>query len=144
MKNMANLGRAIEIAVSAHAGQTDKGGRPYILHPLWVMNQVRHLGDDYMIVAILHDVIEDTGWDIIDLKNEGFPDIILKALQLLDFRDVDYDYRIKTIALDSGIARVVKMKDIEHNTRITRLKGLRKKDFDRLEKYHRAYTYLKD
>jgi hypothetical protein len=145
MKNM--LGKAIEIAVSAHADQVDKGGQPYILHPLWVMNQVKHLGEDYMIVAILHDVIEDTKWTLEKLREQGFAGNIIYALGLLDFNNIDYEERIREIALLRNlhpIARVVKMKDIEHNTQITRLKGLRKKDFDRLEKYHRAYTYLKD
>lgn len=148
MMNMATLGKAIEIAVSAHAGQTDKGGQPYILHPLWVMNQVRHLGEDYMIVAILHDVIEDSHITSKDLMAEGFDTEILFALTLLNFKDVDYDAQIREIASGTrychDLAKAVKLKDLEHNSRITRLKGLRKKDFDRLEKYHRAYTYLKD
>ena len=138
---MSNLGRAIEIAVSAHAGQPDKGGRPYILHPLWVMNQLRHLGDDYMTVGILHDVIEDSNWTIQMLRDEGFPEHILTALRLLDMNNVDYDLRIREIA-NNPLAKAVKMKDIEHNSKITRLKGLRKKDHDRMEKYHRAYTFL--
>jgi (p)ppGpp synthase/HD superfamily hydrolase len=142
------LGRAIEIAVTAHAGQVDKGGRPYILHPLWVMDRVRHLGDDYMIVAVLHDVIEDTDWTIERLRQEGFRNVLLMALELLDFKNVDYDARIKEIGTGTAyyhlLAKSIKLRDLEHNTKITRLKGLRKKDFDRLEKYHRAYTYLMD
>lgn len=142
MKNM--LGRAIEIAVTAHAGQIDKGGRPYILHPLWVMDKVRHLGDDYMIVAVLHDVIEDTDWSIGQLREEGFNNDIIVALSLLTHVvGIPYDHYIKAISTNP-IARAVKLRDLEHNTKVTRLKGLRKKDFDRLEKYHRAYTYLID
>lgn len=144
MKNM--LGRAIEIAATAHAGQIDKGGKPYILHPLWVMNKVRHLGDDYMIVAVLHDVIEDTDWTIEMLRDEGFSHASVNALMYLThgfFSSANYDEYIKLIATNP-IAKAVKLRDLEHNTKITRLKGLRKKDFDRLEKYHRAYTYLLD
>jgi len=140
---MNMLGRAIEIAVSAHAGQTDKGGKPYILHPLWVMNQVKHLGEDYMIVAILHDVVEDTEWTLDDLLKEGFSVEIVLSLKYLTKGDESYDTYIQCISNDAK-AKAVKMADLEHNTKITRLKGLRKKDFDRLEKYHRAYTYLKD
>lgn len=145
MKNM--LGRAIEIAVEAHSGQVDKGGQPYILHPLWVMNRVMHLGEEYAVVAVLHDVVEDSKWTLEALRNEGFPGNVIYALGLLDFSNVDYDERIREIALLKDIhpmARVIKMEDLDHNSKITRLKGLRKKDFDRLEKYHRAYTYLKD
>lgn len=142
MKNM--LGRAIEIAVTAHAGQVDKGGQPYILHPLWVMNQVRHLGEAYMIVAILHDVVEDSDWTFRGLKDEGFKtDLVFSLMLLTHTTDQSYDDYIKALSTDP-IAKVVKLKDLEHNTKVTRLKGLRKKDFDRLEKYHRAYTYLKD
>ncbi len=141
MKNM--LGRAIEIAATAHAGQVDKGGKPYILHPLWVMDMVSHLGEDYMIVAVLHDVVEDSDWTIDMLIKEGFSLSIVASLDLLDFRNKDYDQRIRQISSDPK-AKAVKLADIEHNTKVTRLKGLRKKDFDRLEKYHRAYTYLMD
>jgi len=138
------LGRAIEIAVTAHAGQVDKGGKPYILHPLWVMNKVRHLGEDYMIVAVLHDVIEDSDWTYEQLVKEGFNQNVMYALYALTHtKEMDYDLYIKNISLCS-IAKAVKLRDLEHNTKITRLKGLRKKDFDRLEKYHRAYTYLLD
>lgn len=138
------LGRAIEIAASAHAGQVDKGGKPYILHPLWVMDKVRHLGEDCMIVAVLHDVIEDSEWNSEMLKKEGFNHTIVGALMELTLDpDESYDEYIKNIARNP-IAKAVKLRDLEHNTKVTRLKGLRKKDFDRLEKYHRAYTYLMD
>ncbi len=144
MKNM--LAKAIQIAAEAHLNQVDKGGKPYILHPLWVMDRVRHLGEDYMIVAVLHDVVEDSDWDFEKLKKEGFDYKIINALMYLTHGFLstnDYDEYIRLIATNP-IARAVKLRDLEHNTKITRLKGLRKKDFDRLEKYHRAYTYLLD
>lgn len=146
MKNM--LGRAIEIAVRVHSGQVDKGGRPYILHPLWVMDRVRHLGDNYMIVAVLHDAIEDSkdpAETYLNILKEGFDREVNVALALVthDKEGQSYDDYIKAIATNP-IAKAVKLRDLEHNTKITRLKGLRKKDFDRLEKYHRAYTYLMD
>jgi len=137
------LARAIEIAVLAHKGQFDKGGRPYILHPLWVMNNVRHLGDDYMMVAILHDVVEDSPVTIEDLIKEGFPKRVTDAIDLVTMNGMVYHDRIKVIATNE-IARAIKLKDLEHNLKPTRLKGLRKKDHDRIEKYHTAYTYLKD
>jgi (p)ppGpp synthase/HD superfamily hydrolase len=139
------LAKAIAIAALAHKNQVDKGGKPYILHPLWVMDRVRHLGEDYMIVAVLHDVVEDSkDWSFVDLSKEGFNQNVMYALSLLTHNpDISYDDYIKAIALDP-IAKAVKLRDLEHNTKITRLKGLRKKDFDRLEKYHRAYTYLLD
>jgi (p)ppGpp synthase/HD superfamily hydrolase len=144
---MNMLAKAIQIAAEAHLNQTDKGGKPYILHPLWVMNAVRHLGEDYMIVAVLHDVVEDSDnptETYYNLVKKGFNQNVMYALSLLTHNsDVPYDDYIKAIATDS-IAKAVKLRDLEHNTKITRLKGLRKKDFDRIEKYHRAYTYLLD
>jgi guanosine-3',5'-bis(diphosphate) 3'-pyrophosphohydrolase len=143
MTNM--LAKAILIASTAHLNQVDKGGKPYILHPLWIMDKVKHLGEDYMIVAVLHDVIEDSNQSkemYNYLIKEGFNQNIMFALSLLTHdKSVSYDDYIKVIA-SNPIAREVKLRDLEHNTKITRLKGLRKKDFDRLEKYHRAYTYL--
>jgi (p)ppGpp synthase/HD superfamily hydrolase len=141
---MNMLAKAIQIAATAHLNQTDKGGKPYILHPLWVMDRVRHLGEDYMIVAVLHDVIEDSDWTLVQLANEGFNTKVIGALSLLTHdKSQSYDDYIKAISTNP-IAKAVKLRDLEHNTKITRLKGLRKKDFDRLEKYHRAYTYLLD
>jgi len=138
------LAKAIQIAATAHLNQVDKSGKPYILHPLWVMNAVRHLGEDYMIVAVLHDVIEDSNWTLSALTNEGFSVDIINALSLLTHAHSDpYEEYIKKLSFHS-IAREIKLRDLEHNSRITRLKGLRKKDFDRLEKYHKAYTYLLD
>jgi (p)ppGpp synthase/HD superfamily hydrolase len=144
---MGNLAKAIQIAATAHLNQTDKGGKPYILHPLWVMDRVRHLGEDYMIVAVLHDVVEDSenpAKTYSNLVKEGFNQKIMYALSLLTHDKVhSYDDYIKAVSTDP-IAKAVKLRDLEHNSKITRLKGLRKKDFDRLEKYHRAYTYLLD
>lgn len=89
-------------------------------------------------------MLEDSDWTLEMLKEEGFSTAVLVALYALTHNpDIDYDLYIKNIALN-GIAKAVKLRDLEHNTKITRLKGLRKKDFDRLEKYHRAYVYLKD
>lgn len=142
---MNMLAKAIQIASTAHLNQIDKSGKPYILHPLWVMNAVRHLGEDYMIVAVLHDVIEDSEeWSIHNFIAEGFNSNVCTALALLTHtNELSYDDYIKRLSTNS-IAKAVKLRDLEHNSKITRLKGLSKKDFDRLEKYHRAYTYLLD
>lgn len=139
---MSKLGLAISIAAQAFEDKTDKGGKPYILHPIWVMNKVRHLGEDAMIVAILHDLIEDTAWTLADLTKAGFSDKIVGDLHLLTHqKETPYMEYIKAISV-SKIATAVKLADLEHNSNITRLKGLRKKDHDRIEKYSIAYVYL--
>lgn len=140
-----NLGIAIQMAANAHLGQVDRGGNPYILHPLWVMHKVRHLGNDYMITAVLHDVVEDTNLTYDDLTEAGFDFKIIEALKLLDHSDDTISYEQYVINLSKNkIAREVKLRDLEHNSKITRLKGLRQKDFDRLIKYQKSYDYLKN
>ena len=74
---MSTLQKAISIAVKAHEGQIDKGGNPYILHPLRVMMSLRTV--DEMIVGVLHDVVEDCsdrgfGWE--RLEEERFSNTI--------------------------------------------------------------------
>lgn len=141
----ANLSNAIAIASKAFENKFDKGGKPYILHCLHVMDKVKHLGEDAMICAVLHDLVEDCPeWSFDRLIEIGFSQEIVVILQLLTHRkETPYMDYIKAISVHS-IAKQIKKADIEHNTQVTRLKGLRKKDFDRLEKYFTAYEYLKD
>lgn len=136
------LGLGIRIAVRAHGSALDKAGRPYILHPLTVMNRLMHLGDVYATVGILHDVTEDTDVTLGDLGNEGFPTEVLDALALLHhWKGVSYDTYIKALATNE-IATRVKLADLTHNSDLTRLKGLTEKDFRRMEKYSRAFVFL--
>lgn len=137
------LGSAIAIASREFEGKYDRGGKPYILHCLWVMNKVRHLGPVYMIVAVLHDLFEYTSLTPLYLEIEGFPPCIIDNLILLTHEDKTYDEYIKLLG-ESEIAREVKLRDLEHNSKITRLKGVRPKDLERIEKYHKAYLYLKN
>ena len=81
---MASLERAIEIAAKAHAGQTDKAGQPYILHPLRVMRRVSDT--ESRIAAVLHDVVEDSEITFDDLRAERFSEPILAALGALTKR----------------------------------------------------------
>jgi (p)ppGpp synthase/HD superfamily hydrolase len=81
---MATLERAIAIAAAAHTGQTDKGGQPYILHPLRVM--MRCTTADEQIAAVLHDVVEDSDVTLADLEQEGFPRSVVEAVEALTKR----------------------------------------------------------
>ncbi len=85
-----NMERAIQIAVAAHAGIKDKGGKPYILHPIKVMMRVET--EEEQIVAILHDVVEDTDWTFDALRNEGFSETVTKALETVTKQSEDEDY----------------------------------------------------
>jgi (p)ppGpp synthase/HD superfamily hydrolase len=135
-----NLARAISIAAVGFQDKFDKAGRPYILHCLRVMDKMET--DEEKIVAILHDTIEDGVCTLNDLINEKFSQNVLFSLILLTHEKEDsYDDYIKKISTDS-LATKVKLADLKDNSDITRLKGLTKKDFDRMEKYHRSYVYL--
>lgn len=141
------LATAIKIAATAFEGSFDKGGTPYIMHCLYVMHKVKDKGELAMTCAVLHDVIEDKekeGFTFEYLRNQGLNEEVIAILQLLTHRkETPYMDYIKALAVHP-IAKAVKIADLEHNTKVSRLKGLRKKDFDRMEKYVVAYQYLKD
>jgi len=144
---MITLTRAIIIACEAHDGQKDKGGWSYIHHPLHVMMRIKDSGgtEDEMIVAVLHDVIEDSYWTLANLRSEGLTEFQLQAIDALTKRSgEDYEDYVGRI-MNSPLAKKVKIKDIEHNMDIKRLKGGSKmvqKDFDRIAKYKRVYDRL--
>ncbi len=135
-----NLATAIAIAAKGFEKKNDKGGSPYILHCLRVMNNVD--GNDRKIIAVLHDIVEDGVLTLEALYDCGFTYNIIIAIELLTHeKRIPYDDYIKKVALNED-ARIVKLADLKDNSDITRLKGLTKKDFDRMEKYHKAYIYL--
>lgn len=139
------LGKAIAIASKVHETQKDKGGNAYILHPIRIMMRLRTNDEELMQIAILHDVVEDSDdWSVDRLRQEGFSDRVLSALELLTHEsDLSYEDYVKKISTNLDAARV-KLEDIRDNSDVTRLKGLREKDFKRMEKYHRAYLFLKN
>lgn len=140
------LAVAITLAAHAHQTQTDRGGKPYILHPIRVMMRLRTDDQELMAIAILHDSVEDSSGAITldSLKNLGFSQRIIDGIDALTKRDGEsYDDFIARCALNPDAKRI-KMEDIKDNSDVTRLKGLRQKDFERLEKYCRAYEYLKN
>lgn len=139
-EHMTPLERAIQIAVGAHAGQMGKDGSPYILHPLRLM--LKMTTEEERIVAVLHDVVEDTDITFDDLRKEGFTEAVIEALQLLTHDDdVPYDDYVAAIK-PHPLARRVKLADLEDNSDIKRLSGIEDKDLQRLRKYHRAWMTL--
>lgn len=138
------LSKAIRIASEAHEKVLDKGGSPYILHPLRLMFRLRTDDPELMCVAVLHDVVEDSEWTIDSLRHEGFTERTLTALSLLTHDDGSpYDQYIDEIATNLD-AIMVKMEDLRDNSDITRLKGVTEKDLKRTEKYHKSFMRLKE
>lgn len=138
------LEKSIIIATTAHSGQFDKGGNPYILHPLRVMLSLDN--DEDRIVGILHDVLEDTSITLIHLEDNGFLDEIeiLDALVSITRKSnesyKDFILRVKL----NPIALRVKLADLKDNMNISRINSPTEKDFLRIEKYKKAYKLLTD
>lgn len=138
---MSDLEQAIQLAARAHAGQRDKAGMPYILHPLRLMLQCDDLTT--RIVAVLHDVIEDTEIDINDLRRMDFPLDAIDAIDCLTKRPGEhYDDFISRI-LCNPIARKVKELDLIDNLDCTRLIEISENDCDRLKKYSIALRRIR-
>lgn len=139
---MATLGRAMAIAAEGFKDKKDKGGQPYFMHCYKVFKDIHSDDEDENIAAILHDCVEDGVCTIEDLVREGFSGRVIFLVTLLTHdKSVSYDEYIKRVSTDASSTKI-KMSDLRHNSNITRLKGLTKKDFDRMEKYHRSYIYL--
>jgi (p)ppGpp synthase/HD superfamily hydrolase len=135
------LEKAIQIAVEAHRGQRDRYGLPYILHSLRVMGRLHDVPEQ--IVAILHDVVEDTDWTFGELRSEGFPEPILEALDNVTKREgEDYEDFVKRSATNA-LARRVKLADLEDNMDLRRLPQVSEDDCQRLQKYIKAWNYLR-
>lgn len=135
------LEKALQIATDAHIYQVDKAGKSYIFHPIRVANRCNN--DNERIVALLHDTIEDMEVTAEYLLIEGFPRNIVDAiLSVTRNKDESYEDFIKRSRLNP-IGRQVKIHDLEDNMDITRLSELTEKDLVRLNKYLKAYRYLK-
>lgn len=130
---------ALQIAQKAHAGQVDKAGKDYILHPMTVASYMDT--DIEKTIAYLHDVLEDTDVTV-DALRKIFPNEIVDTLIILTHRkDESYFEYIQRVST-SKLAKKVKVADLLHNLDITRIKEPTKQDYERLEKYKKAILYL--
>ena len=136
------LERAIAIAAEAHAGQKDRAGAPYILHPIRLMIQMD--SENVMMAAVLHDVVENSVWTLDDLRKEGYSNEVLNAVDSLTHRDKegedywDYIQRAKS----DPIAIKVKLADLEDNLNPDRLNEVTEKDEKRFDRYRKAQEML--
>lgn len=137
------LSEMIVLATNRHAGQFDKGGHAYILHPLAVMYLLGKSADEELqMIAIGHDLLEDTDTTTAELRDLGFSErVILGILALTKQNGESYDEYKQKVMLNKDAVRV-KMADLKHNTDIRRLKGVTAKDIARMEKYFKFYMEL--
>lgn len=137
---MGTLERAIQIAAEAHSGQVDKGGEPYILHPLRVM--LRMQSADERIVAVLHDVVEDSERSIEALSREGFSPAIIEAVQALTKQPGESRLAAALRAAANPLARTVKLADNAENMDLSRIPNPTEKDLDRTKEYEEVRLIL--
>lgn len=136
------LSKMISLATERHACQFDKGGRPYILHPLTVMHRLRTDDEELQCIAVGHDLIEDTQTTVEELLKMGFSERVVSAICILtkysNTSEIAYRLGVKS----NPDATRVKIEDLRHNSDIRRLKGVTEKDVARMIRYHEFYLEL--
>ena len=132
--------KALKICFDAHKNQTDKSGLPYVFHPFHLAEQMET--EEATIVALLHDVVEDTNVTLEDLEGEGFKSEIIEAIALMTHDDdtdyMDYVREIKK----NPIAKAVKLADLKHNSELSRMDVIDEKVLERRKKYLEAIEIL--
>lgn len=145
MENLESLyKKAVDIAQEAHKGQFDKGGNPYIEHPLYVASQVDTI--ELKIIAVLHDTLEDSEMTQEDLKREGFPEDVVEAIAVLTHEDGNEEAYLDYIRKVScnRMAAAVKRADLLHNMDMSRIPDPTEKDKKRRAKYAKALKLLEE
>jgi (p)ppGpp synthase/HD superfamily hydrolase len=138
------LGRMLVITTNAHAGQYDKAGQPYILHPLKVMHYLKTEDEELQCMALGHDVIEDTSVTYQDLRDAGISERVIEGIRALTKLPGETHDEYKARVFANRDAMLVKLCDLRHNSDIRRLKGVAQKDLNRLAKYNVFYRELQD
>ncbi len=142
MKKGEMLGKMIVLVTNAHAGQYDRGGNPYILHPLKVMHYLKTDDEELQCIALGHDVIEDTDTTYADLRAAGMTERIITGISALTKVPGETYDEYKRRVFGNVDAMRVKLCDLRHNTDIRRLKGVSEKDLERMAKYQRFYLEI--
>lgn len=130
---MSTLEKSIEIAAIAHAGQVDKTGQPYVLHPIRLMLS---LSDPMQrMAAMLHDVVEDTPVSLGDLRSHGFPEAVVAAVDALTKRHGETRLQAAARAAANPVARAVKLADVADNMDLSRIDHPTGRDHARIAEY---------
>lgn len=143
MRKGEMLDKMLMIATKAHHGQFDKGGNPYILHPLKVMHYLKTDDEELMCMALGHDVVEDTPVTYKELREAGMSERVIEGIRALTKQPGQTYDEYKQGVFANVDAMKVKMADLRHNTDIRRLKGVTEKDLARMAKYQMFYLELK-
>lgn len=138
------LSNMLVCATNAHAGQFDKGGAPYILHPLRVMYKLKSADEELQCIALGHDIIEDTAVTYEYLRDIGMTERVIEGIKALTkFDGQTYD-EYKQAVFARRDSMLVKMSDLRDNSDLRRLKGVTEKDLERIVKYTIFYKEIQD
>lgn len=144
MRPHESLALMMHIAAEKHQFQFDLQGRPYFLHCIRVMQNVPYNDDELKAIAIGHDLIEDTDVTAIYLRNMGFSERVVSAIECLTkTKNMTYDAYLNMV-MSNRDACIVKLCDLQDNTDIRRMRGTSPKDLARLSKYYSAYEMIRD
>lgn len=135
--------KALKLCFEAHKNQTDKSGIPYVFHPFHLAEQMQD--EETTIVALLHDIVEDSDYTFADLKKEGFGESVMRALALLTHDEkMDYAQYMRYVAAikENPIAKAVKLADLQHNADLSRLDCIDEQALKRRQKYLDAIAVL--
>ena len=134
--------KALKLCFEAHKEQVDKSGLPYVFHPFHLAEQME--SEETTVVALLHDVVEDTNYTIEDLTAMGFDKAVTDAIALMTHADgVDYMDYVRAIK-ENPIAKAVKLADLTHNSELSRLDIIDEKALQRVKKYKEAIKILSE
>lgn len=144
MKLGQMLSTMLVLATTKHDGQYDKGGKPYILHPLRVMYCLKSEDEELNCIALGHDLVEDTDVTYSQLRAMGFSERVISGIKALTKVPGEDQQEVMARIVSNSDAIKVKLQDLRHNSDIRRLKGVTAKDVSRIQKYHTMYLTLKD
>ena len=134
--------KALKLAFDAHKDQLDKSELPYVFHPFHLAEQMET--EDETVVALLHDVVEDTKYTFDDIRAMGFSEKVIEALTLLTHDDAEPYLEYVARLRDNDLARKVKLADLRHNSDLTRLDVIDEKALMRVRKYAEAIRVLSE
>jgi len=142
MDELKEYEKALEIAKKAHSGQVDKAGIDYILHPMYLAKQMPTV--DLKIIAILHDVLEDSDYTREDLIREGIREEIVEVIEILSRKETEtYMEYIERVSKHQS-AKIIKKVDLKHNMDISRFKNPELINESLLKRYKKALKYLEE
>ena len=131
---------ALKVSFEAHKDQVDHSGTPYVYHPYHLAEQMTD--ETTTCIALLHEVVEDTDITLAQLREMGFPDIVVEAVGVLTREhSVPYQEYIKRVK-SNPLARIVKLADLEHNSDMSRLQEIDERSKSLAKRYEKARACL--